>query len=32
VARGIVTAWVITMPMAGLMGAAAYVLGGGLFR
>jgi PiT family inorganic phosphate transporter len=32
VARGIVVAWIITMPMAGLMGAAAYALGGGLFR
>ena len=32
VARGIVVAWVITMPMAGLMGAAAYAVGGSLFR
>jgi PiT family inorganic phosphate transporter len=31
VARGIVVAWVITMPMAGLMGAAAFALGGSLF-
>jgi PiT family inorganic phosphate transporter len=32
VARGIVVAWVITMPMAGVMGALAYLVGGGLFR
>ena len=28
VARGIVVAWIVTMPMAGLMGALAYVAGG----
>ena len=32
VARGIVVAWVVTMPMAGLIAAGAYLLGGGLFR
>ncbi len=32
VARGIVLAWIITMPMAGLIAAGAYLLGGGLFR
>ena len=32
VARGIVMAWIITMPMAGLIATAAYMLGGGLFR
>jgi PiT family inorganic phosphate transporter len=32
VARGIVVAWVITMPAAGLIAWAAYRLGGGLFR
>jgi len=32
VARGIVVAWIITMPMAGLMGALAYFASGGLFR
>jgi PiT family inorganic phosphate transporter len=31
VARSIVVAWVITMPMAGLIAAACYVAGGGLF-
>ena len=31
VARGIVVAWVVTMPMAGLIAAGAYFLGGGLF-
>ena len=31
VARGIVVAWIITMPMAGLMGALAYFVSGGLF-
>jgi len=30
VARGIVFAWIVTMPMAGLIGAAAYFLSGGL--
>ena len=32
VARGIVFAWIVTMPMAGLIAAGAYFLGGGLFR
>ena len=32
VARGIVFAWIVTMPMAGLIAAGAYLLGGGLFR
>jgi PiT family inorganic phosphate transporter len=32
VARGIVIAWIVTMPMAGLIAAAAYLLGGGLLR
>ena len=32
VARGIVVAWVITMPMAGLMGALFYALGGAFLR
>ena len=31
VARGIVVAWVITMPMAGLVAALLYAVGGGLF-
>ena len=31
VARGIVVAWVVTMPMAGLIAAGAYLLGGGMF-
>ncbi|HEX4183599.1 MAG TPA: anion permease [Caulobacteraceae bacterium] len=31
VARDIVVAWVLTMPMAGLMGAFAYTAGAGLF-
>ena len=31
VARSIVIAWVITMPMAGLIAAACYVAGGVLF-
>ena len=31
VARGIVVAWVITMPMAGLIAALAYFAGGALF-
>jgi PiT family inorganic phosphate transporter len=31
VARGIVVAWVITMPMAGLMAALAFFASGGLF-
>ncbi len=32
VARGIVVAWIITMPMAGLIAAGAYFLGGSVFR
>jgi PiT family inorganic phosphate transporter len=32
VARGIVVAWIVTMPMAGLIAAAAYFLAGGLFQ
>ena len=32
IARGIVFAWIVTMPMAGLIAAGAYFLGGGLFR
>jgi PiT family inorganic phosphate transporter len=32
VARGIVVAWIITMPMSGLMGAMAYALSGGFLR
>ncbi|HEX3915877.1 MAG TPA: inorganic phosphate transporter, partial [Caulobacteraceae bacterium] len=32
VARGIVVAWVITMPMAGLIAAACYFAGGMLFK
>src|SRR6185503_10329790 len=32
VARGIVFAWIVTMPMAGLIAAGAYYLGGGVFR
>jgi PiT family inorganic phosphate transporter len=32
VARGIVTAWVITMPAAGLMGAALYAVSGWAFQ
>ena len=32
VARGIVIAWIVTMPMAGLIGAGAYLLSGGLLR
>ena len=31
VARGIVLAWVITMPMAGLIAAALYAIGGAVF-
>ncbi len=31
VARGIVVAWVVTMPMAGLIAAGAYYLGGAIF-
>jgi PiT family inorganic phosphate transporter len=32
VARGIVVAWIVTMPMAGLIGAGAYLVSGGLLR
>ncbi len=32
VARGIVIAWIVTMPMAGLIGAGAYLLSGGFLR
>jgi PiT family inorganic phosphate transporter len=32
VARGIVMAWIITMPMAGLIAAGAYMISGGVFR
>jgi PiT family inorganic phosphate transporter len=32
VARGIVWAWIITMPMAGAIGALAYVLGGSFLK
>ena len=32
VARGIVFAWIVTMPMAGLIGAVAYLLSGGILR
>jgi PiT family inorganic phosphate transporter len=32
VARRIVVAWVITMPMAGVMAALAYALSGGFLR
>ena len=32
VARGIVFAWIVTMPMAGLVAAAAYAVSGGLLK
>ncbi len=32
VARGIVFAWIVTMPMAGLIAAGAYLLSGGLLK
>jgi PiT family inorganic phosphate transporter len=32
VARGIVVAWIITMPMSGLVGALAYLVSGGFLR
>ncbi|QUD89739.1 inorganic phosphate transporter [Phenylobacterium montanum] len=32
VARGIVTAWIITMPMAGLVAALLYAVGGSVFQ